>query len=110
MNRLGLSLHEALELARRRDLLEAAGPRLIMSHFACADEPNHPMNLSQLALFREIRREFPGLSASLANSAGIHLGADTHFDMVRPGIALYGAEFISGQATARHRRHREGAR
>jgi alanine racemase len=97
MNRLGLSLHEALELSRRRDLLNAAGPRMIMSHFACADEPSHPMNLSQLALFREIRREFPGLSASLANSAGIHLGADTHFDMVRPGIALYGAEFISGK-------------
>jgi len=94
MNRLGLSLHEALELARREDLLAEVEPQLIMSHFACADEPGHPMNLSQLALFREIRREFPDLSASLANSAGIHLGADTHFDVVRPGIALYGAEFI----------------
>ena len=94
MNRLGLSLHETLEFTRREDLLAEAKPQLVMSHFACADEPGHPMNLSQLALFREIRREFPGLSASLANSAGIHLGADTHFDMVRPGIALYGAEFI----------------
>jgi len=97
MNRLGLSLHEALELARRPDLLERASPRLIMSHFACADEPGHPMNLSQIALFREVRREFPKLTASLANSAGIYLGADALFDMVRPGIGLYGAEFIRGK-------------
>ena len=66
----------------------------MMSHFVCADEPGHPMNQSQLALFSEIRKEFPHLPASLANSAGIHLGADAHFDLVRPGIALYGAEFI----------------
>jgi alanine racemase len=94
MNRLGLSLHEALELSRNADLLEAASPRLIMSHFACADEPAHPMNSSQIAFFREVRREFPRLSASLANSAGICLGAYAHFDLVRPGIALYGAEFM----------------
>jgi alanine racemase len=94
MNRLGLSLHEALELARRPDLLKAGSPRLIMSHFACADEPGHPINASQIDLFREVRNEFPDLSASLANSAGIHLGAEALFDVVRPGIALYGAKFI----------------
>jgi len=93
MNRLGLSLHEALELARRPDLLEKTAPRLIMSHLVIADEPDHGLNVSQLALFREIRSEFPLLPASLANSAGIHLGPDYHFDIVRPGIALYGAEF-----------------
>ena len=94
MNRLGLSLHEAIELARRPDLVAAASPQLIMSHFACADELGHPMNLAQLALFREVRKEFPRLSASIANSAGIYLGADAYFDLVRPGIALYGAEFV----------------
>lgn len=94
MNRLGLSLHKAIELARKPDLVEAASPRLVMSHFACADEPGNPMNLAQLALFGEVRREFPKLSASIANSAGIYLGAETHFDLVRPGIALYGAEFL----------------
>jgi alanine racemase len=52
------------------------------------------MNLAQLALFHEIRKEFPGLSASIANSAGIYLGEIAHFDLVRPGIALYGAEFL----------------
>jgi alanine racemase len=94
MNRLGLTLHEAIELARRRPaLLERAAPKLLMSHLACADEPGRPENAAQLALFRELRPELPALPASLANSAGIHLGADFHFDVVRPGIALYGAAF-----------------
>jgi alanine racemase len=93
MNRLGLSVREALELARRRDLLAAASPQLLLSHLACADEPDNPMNRSQLALFNELRAELPALPASLANSAGIHLGPDFRFDLVRPGIALYGAEF-----------------
>jgi alanine racemase len=91
MNRLGLSLHEALDLARRDDLLTAIGPTLVMSHLACADTPADPFNLRQRALFGEIRAEFPHLPASLANSAGILLGEDFHFDLVRPGIALYGA-------------------
>ncbi len=98
MNRLGLTLHEALELARRPELLEKSAPCLIMSHLATADEPDSPMNAAQLALFREIRREFPSLPASLANSAGIHLGPEYHFDLVRPGIALYGAEFSPHRA------------
>ena len=95
MNRLGLTLHEALDLARRTDLLTAIGPTLIMSHLACADSPADPFNLRQLALFSEIRAEFPDLPASLANSAGMLLGEDFHFDLVRPGIALYGASPVA---------------
>ena len=91
MNRLGLSLHEALELARRPDRLTAIRPSLLLSHLACADTPQHPLNAEQLALFRELRAQFPKLPASLANSAGIALGSDYHFDLVRPGIAVYGA-------------------
>jgi alanine racemase len=91
MNRLGLTLHEALDLARRSDLLAAIGPTLIMSHLSSADTPADPFNFRQLALFNEIRGEFTDLPASLANSAGILLGEDFHFDLVRPGIALYGA-------------------
>jgi alanine racemase len=97
MNRLGLSLHEAIELARHPELLAAAAPELLMSHLACADEPARPENQAQLVMFREIKAEFPKLKASLANSAGIHLGADFRFDMVRPGIALYGAAFARGR-------------
>ncbi len=78
---------------RRPELLALASPQLLMSHLACADEPEHPMNRSQLALFQELRAEFRSIPASLANSAGIHLGPDYRFDLVRPGIALYGAEF-----------------
>src|SRR4029079_8395661 len=91
MNRLGLSLHEALELARPPDLLAACGPTLLMSHMACPDTSDHPMNLRQLTLFREIRHEFPKLPASLSSSSAIFLGTDYHFDLTRPGVALYGA-------------------
>ena len=94
LNRLGLTIREALELARRPELLAAVSPQLVMSHLVCADEPAHPLNLAQLALFTEIRAEFPKLQASFANSAGIYLGEDYLFDLTRPGIALYGAEFI----------------
>jgi alanine racemase len=97
MNRLGLSLREAVALAQSPELLAAASPALLMSHLACADDPAHPLNQAQLALFREVRAEFPDLPASLANSAGIHLGPDYHFDLVRPGIALYGAAFARGR-------------
>lgn len=93
MNRLGLSLHEALTLARSPGRLKALAPRLLMSHLACADTPAHPLNDAQLALFREIRAEFADLPASLSNSAGIFLGSAYHFDLVRPGIALYGARY-----------------
>ena len=89
MNRLGFPPEAALALAGSR---RASGPgiALMMSHLACADEPGHPKNADQLALFRKLRQAFPDLPASLANSAGIALGPDFRFDMVRPGIALYG--------------------
>ena len=88
MNRLGLPIREALDLAGR-----FASPSLLMSHLACADDPDHPLNATQLLRFREIRAAFPDVPASLANSGGIHLGVDYRFDLVRPGIALYGAAF-----------------
>jgi len=96
MNRLGLSLHEALDLRRNERLLATLAPDLIVSHLACADTPEHPMNRHQLALFREVRAEFADLPASLANSAGVFLGPDYHFDLVRPGIALYGGVAVQG--------------
>lgn len=96
MNRLGLSLHEALALARDPGLLAAVAPSLIMSHLACSDTPGHPQNVRQLALFREIRAEFPDIPASLANSAGVFLGEEYHFDLIRPGIALYGVGPVAG--------------
>jgi alanine racemase len=96
MNRLGLTLHETLDLRRDAQLLSTLAPDLIISHLACADTPDHPMNRRQLALFGEVRAQFPDLPASLANSAGVFLGPDYHFDLVRPGIALYGGVAVQG--------------
>jgi alanine racemase len=91
MNRLGLHLEEAASLAARVRTMPHHGISLVMSHFACADEPTHPLNQKQIREFREIRLMFRGVPASLANSAGIFLDSAAHFDLVRPGVALYGA-------------------
>src|SRR6185295_2853708 len=90
MNRLGLSVSDARWLAEEHELLEAIQPSLLMSHLACADMPEHPLNRKQLTAFRAVRILLPNIPASLANSGGIFLGADYHFDLVRPGVALYG--------------------
>jgi alanine racemase len=61
-----------------------------MSHLACADDPAHPKNDVQRQLFDTLRARLPNAPASLANSAGVLLGPDYAYDLVRPGIALYG--------------------
>jgi alanine racemase len=95
MNRLGLSAEELAHLDPRA-LTRRAGLDLLMSHFACSEEPSHPLNAKQMADFREVRDLFPGVSGSLANSSGIFLGPDAHHDLVRPGVALYGANPTPG--------------
>ena len=65
-------------------------PVLVMSHLACADEPDHSLNPVQRDHFRAIAAAFDSVEASLTNSAGILLGDDYLFDLTRPGIALYG--------------------
>jgi len=89
MRRLGISVEEAAALAPRAQT-ENHGIALIMSHLACAEIPDHPLNASQIRLFREVHMLYPGIPASLANSSGIFLGNLAHFDLVRPGAALYG--------------------
>lgn len=86
MNRLGLSTAEALALPAELE----TGLCLVMSHLACSDAPDHPMNARQLERFRSVLARFPGIPASLANTGGILLGPDYHFDLVRPGVGLYG--------------------
>lgn len=61
-----------------------------MSHLACAEDLNNPLNPRQLAAFREAARVFAGVPSSIANSSGIFLGSQYQFDLVRPGAALYG--------------------
>src|SRR3984885_14681536 len=97
MNRLGISVAEAAALAARLHN-EAHGFTLLMSHLACAELPDHPLNASQIRQFRELRLLYNGLPASLANSSGIFLGEHAHFDMVRAGAALYGINPTPGRA------------
>jgi alanine racemase len=91
MNRLGLSLTEAHALAARRDLVAATAPSLVMSHLVISEAPADELNAAQLARFRDVRAAFASVPASLANTAGIFLGPAYHFDLVRPGIGIYGA-------------------
>jgi alanine racemase len=91
MNRLGIGPDEISPLIDNQTrLLDGVRLALIMSHLACADEPHHERNRRQLRLFRSALAQLPPTPASLANSAGILLGPDYRFDMVRPGIGLYG--------------------
>jgi alanine racemase len=69
----------------------AARPELLMSHLACADEPDHPMNPLQLANFHTMTDGL-GVPRSFAATGGILLGPDYHFDLTRPGIGLYGGQ------------------
>lgn len=96
MNRLGLMPEDVARLAAQDDQLDALNTTLVMSHLACADEPQHPMNDQQLMLFERLRHKLPAAPASLANSAGMFLGRFYHFDVCRPGIALYGGEAVGG--------------
>jgi alanine racemase len=97
MNRLGLSPDEAVAVASRAQL-ENHGFTLLMSHLACAETPSNAMNDRQIRLFRELRILFRGVPSSLANSSGIFLGGGTvHCDLVRPGMALFGANPTPGQ-------------
>src|SRR3954462_9159409 len=89
MNRLGLNLTEANGIVPRINAGDH-GITLVMSHLACAEHLNHPLNAKQLAAFREIASLFSGVPASLSNSSGIFLGSQFQFDLVRPGAALYG--------------------
>jgi alanine racemase len=94
MNRLGMSLADAETLAA--SLPENFRISVVMSHLACARQPQHPMNTRQLQRFRHVRALFPNASASLANSAGLLLGEDYCFDLARVGIALYGGNPVEG--------------
>lgn len=85
INRLGIGCDRIGDPA-----ITALNVDVLMSHLACADEPESPMNPAQLAAFRAVAAQVPHRLASLANSAGIGLGSDYAFDLTRPGIALYG--------------------
>jgi alanine racemase len=96
INRLGISAEEAAALAPRVQT-ENHGIALLMSHLACAEVADHPLTVSQITLFRELRALYRGIPASLANSSGIFLGDSALCDLVRPGAALYGVNPTPGR-------------
>jgi alanine racemase len=93
MSRHGLSADEAGALAAKLKNL-AFKPSLVMSHLARADEAGQPMTAKQIADFKALAAKFPGIAASLANSAGLLAHPDARFDLVRPGISLYGGRAL----------------
>jgi alanine racemase len=90
INRLGLAAREVQAIADRPDLLDGLEVTLVMSHFACADEPDSPMNERQRQLFDELRSVLPAAPASLSNSPGTLHSEGFAYDMVRTGVALFG--------------------
>jgi len=84
INRLGIGPEQFVE-----PLFEGLDIDILMSHLASADE-NSPQNEAQLTLFRQRAKSVRAKRLSLANSAGVFLGRDYHFDLTRPGLALYG--------------------
>lgn len=99
LNRLGLSGTDVKWVAGKPELLKAFDLKLVLSHLACADDPAHPHNAKQRTAFNKRRGMLPPAPASLAASDGLMLGAAYHFDLVRPGYALYGGQAFQGGPT-----------
>jgi alanine racemase len=91
LNRLGLDASQAQALAGAPERLAGVAVALVLSHLACADDPDHPMNARQAERFAALAALFPNARTSLAATAGIFLGPAYHGAVVRPGIGLYGA-------------------
>ena len=89
MNRLGLTVPQGLTLKDSSELKDFE-TALLMSHFVSAEESDNPLNVQQIEAFQAVRASLPGIPASLANSSGIFLKDKPHFDLARPGYALYG--------------------
>ena len=105
MNRIGLSESEWYKLSETHSLLEGIDTKWVMSHFACSDEPHNQMNEHQREKFIKATKHFAAskktqCKLTLANSHGIYLGKQMHFDQVRPGRALSGTNGLSGLKNA----------
>lgn len=98
MNRLGLMPRDVVRYLAERERHVGIDLRFVMSHLACADEPTGEANAYQRQMFARLTAGLPGVPRSLANSSGIFLGVDYHYDLVRPGAALYGVNPKPGSA------------
>lgn len=95
MTRLGLSESDV-------KTLPAVKPQMVLSHLACANEPQHSKNAEQLLRLKSSLKAFPGAKISFCNSSGLFLPPEFHFDMGRPGCALYGINPVQGDNPMRH--------
>jgi alanine racemase len=87
MNRFGIPICEAAQAAERARLIT---PTLVMSHFVSSQMPDAPGNARQIEAFLDARARFADIPASMANSSAVFLPQRPHFDVVRPGYALFG--------------------
>ncbi len=92
MNRLGMEADELAGLLDDPAAFDGLAPDLAISHLACADDPADPMNRAQLQAFEAMTAHprLARLRRSLAATGGTLLGPAWRFDMVRPGVGLYG--------------------
>ena len=99
MSRLGLSAADIDTLKRKGHGADAVDVRVVMTHFACAEEPTHALNDRQLAAFAELRKLWPAARTSLGNSAALLSGERFASDLARPGVTLYGANPFAGRSS-----------
>ena len=97
MSRLGLSASDVMKLADDPSSLAGIDLLGVMSHLACADDPDHPLNEQQRGRFASLAALLPRAPLSLAASSGIFLGPEYHGQQVRPGAALYGLNPTPGK-------------
>ncbi|MEE9314940.1 MAG: alanine racemase [Rhizobiaceae bacterium] len=95
MTRLGMSKRELERLIASDHLMDHIEPQLFMTHYACADDIGHPKTETQREAFIQASYLLPGAARSAANSAAILQADDHSFDLVRPGIAIYGGEALN---------------
>lgn len=97
MHRLGLNLNDLYRVSEQlRNSKNVLGEPVLMSHFACADEPEHPKNEIQLTRYAHAVSILPDADTSLANSAAFFGSIAPQYDWIRPGLALYGVSPFPG--------------
>ncbi|MFI0844495.1 alanine racemase [Mesorhizobium sp. IMUNJ 23232] len=98
MARLGMPPEEVERVAADPHAFDGIDLKLVMSHFARADEPREASNAEQRAAFEALARKLPAAARSLDNSPGVFLDVENHFDLARPGCALYGSNPVPGKS------------
>jgi alanine racemase len=98
MGRLGFAVNDATQALQMLSNSKNIYPEIgLLSHLACADDTNHELNNNQLKIFSDLAKSWQG-PKSLANSAAIFSNTQNHFDVIRPGLCLYGASPIKGKS------------